>query len=394
MPAVQPTKWIRAGWLIDGSGPPALENAFIGIRDGVVECIATTHPPDTPYEDLSDATILPALMDAHVHLAFSGSLDHRIRNAQLEHSLEEAGDAVRGHLTAQWRHGVVAVRDGGDRLGAALRCQRNGQLPAEAPVTVKACGVAWHAEGRYGRMLGKSLPLETVPGEELTAQTKTADHLKVLQSGLNSVDRFGHSGPPQFTQAVLQAMTEMAHGLDRPVMVHANGEESVRIAIVSGCDSIEHGYFMGEDNLQRLAERSTFWVPTVLPMAALAEADNLTAAQKEVARRTLAHQLSQIRRAAEMGVGIALGTDAGGQGVDHGAAVWQELKLYAKAGMRIEKAVQCATSHVARLLRLNGRGELRCGCRADFLSVATTPGRLVEATAGALSLWVSGRRRY
>ncbi len=387
------TKWIRAGWLIDGSGAPAARNTFIAIKGGVIAQIGSTLPPETPCEDLSQATIIPALMDAHVHLAFSGSMDGRIRTAQLKQTPEEAAEAVRRHLADQWRHGVVAVRDGGDNLVAALQYKRCClDQPLNTATIVKACGYAWYAEGRYGRMLGRALSPETAD-EMLTAQMEVIDHLKVIQSGLTSIDRFGQAGPPQFSSDALCAIFSLAHRAGRPVMVHANGEKPVRLAIEAGCDSIEHGYFMGEDNLRRMADRTVCWVPTVVPMAVLGEVENLTIAQRDVARRTVDHQLNQIRKALGMGVIIALGTDAGGQGVDHGAAVQTELSLLLSAGMNVEQAVQCATSNVARLLRLVGRGELSPGCRADFLVVDSRPDDLIGNLVGEQPLWVSGKRQ-
>lgn len=386
-------KWIRAGWLIDGSGAPAAEGVFMAIRRGVIERIATAIPLDTSFEDLSSATVIPALMDAHVHLAFSGSMKRRIRTAQLKHDAAAADQAVRRHLADQWRHGVVAVRDGGDRLGAALNGKTGDQPTATIGVTVKACGWAWHAEGRYGRMLGRAVSSEKEVAEQLSPCMAAVDHLKVIQSGLNSIDRLGHSGPPQFDEAALNAMVSVARRAERPVMVHANGERAVRLALEAGCSSIEHGYFMGDENLMRMADRAVCWVPTVVPMAALIGAPHLTAAQIDVVRRSVDHQLNQIQKAMVLGVPIVLGTDAGSQGVDHGAAVRQELSHLTTAGMQIERAVQCATGRAACLLGLPRRGELRPGCRADFLVVNADPERLGKGLAGAPSLWVNGRRR-
>jgi imidazolonepropionase-like amidohydrolase len=149
---------------------------------------------------------------------------------------------------------------------------------------------------------------------------------------------------------------------------------------------------MGEENLRRMADQGVCWVPTVVPMAVLAEAANLTSDQIDIARRTVDHQLAQIQKAIELGVVMALGTDAGSQGVDHGAAVRQELALLMTAGMRLAQAVQCATGHTARLLRLADRGELRLGCRADFLVVDGNPDRLLSGLEHIASIWVGGRR--
>jgi len=387
-----PTRWIRAGWLIDGTGQPVARNTLIGVRDGLIVSVDPAGSQSIDAVDFSNSTLLPALMDAHVHLAFSGSLDDRVRTAQLEYTLEAAEAAVCRHLRDQWRHGVVAVRDGGDRLGAALHYKQTHDPFKDEPVTVKAGGWAWHAPGRYGRMLGRAVPPGTSPGEAVLAQIDAIDHLKIIQSGVNSIDRFGHATRAQFDEDALRAMADVAHRAGRPVMVHANGELPVRLAIAAGCDSIEHGYFMGEENLRRMAEQGVYWVPTVVPMSRLAEASNLRSDQIDIARRTVDHQLDQIRKAVQFGVTIALGTDAGSQGVDHGAAVRQELALLMAAGMRIEQAVRCATVHAARLMRLTARGELRPGGRADFLAVDGSPDRLIDGLAHIASIWVGGRR--
>jgi imidazolonepropionase-like amidohydrolase len=376
--------------LIDGTGRPVQRDTFIGIRDGVIQHVGRTPPPDASWDTFPHATILPALMDAHVHLAYSGTLSSGVRTAQLAYGPAEAEGAVRRHVAEQWRHGVIAVRDGGDRLGANLCCSRGDDASLDPPVTVKACGHAWHAEGRYGRMIGRALPPEGA--DMLAARMATIDHLKVIQSGLNSIDHFGQSGSPQFSGEALRAMVAVAHRFDRPVMVHANGERPVRLAVEAGCDSIEHGYFMGEDNLRRMADRTVCWVPTVVPMAVLGEAVGFTPAQREVARRTVDHQMAQVQKAMAIGVTIALGTDAGSQGVDHGSAVYREMSLFQSAGMHIEQAVQSATSNVARLLQLDRSGELRPGCRADFLVVEAAADDLAEGLAGETSLWMGGRR--
>lgn len=361
------------------------------LSDGRITAIDPWRPGLPITMDLSHATVLPPLMDAHVHLAFSGTTDMAVRTAQLGQTAAQARDAVLGHLVRHWRCGVVAVRDGGDPGGDVLHCKKNILPLVNAPVQVAATCWAWHAPGRYGKMIGRA-PAEGIsPVQAVQNHLAGIDHLKVIQSGLNSIDRFGHQGSPQFSQADLAGMAAAAHAAGLPVMVHANGEIAVRMAIDAHCDSIEHGYFMGRDNLAYMADRAVFWVPTVIPMAALAEAPKLTAAQRDAARRTVDHQLMQIREAQAAGVVMAVGTDAGSQGVDHGTAVGQEIKLLMAAGLPLEAAVRCATANTARLMGFADHGELVPGRRADFIVIPERAEKLLAGMSEIVTVCMDGR---
>ena len=114
-------------------------------------------------------------------------------------------------------------------------------------------------------------------------------------------------------------------------------------------------------------------------MAALSHAPGLSSTQRDIAHRTVDHQLDQIQKARTYGVTIALGTDAGSQGVDHGIAVREELKLLMRAGLAIEAAVQCATGIAARLMGLKMRGCLSEGCRADYIVAPGPPEALPDS---------------
>lgn len=384
-------QWIRVGRLIDGQGGPLCEDAVIGVRDGGVHSILPAHRDQAVTLDFSHATVLPALMDAHVHLTFSGSGDAGTRAGQLNPSPEQSRAAIGRHLRDHWQCGVAAVRDGGDRRGDLLDCRQQGRLPPDPPVTVACPGWAWHAPGRYGAMIGRTPSDGLTLTEAAMARLDGIDHLKLIQSGLNSLDRFGYQGGPQFSQDDLRAVARAAQAAGKPVMVHANGETAVRMAVEAGCDSIEHGYFMGPDNLRRMADNGVVWVPTALPMAVLARDPGLSAMQQDTAKRTLDHQLEQIRQARGLGVTIALGTDAGGRGVEHGRSVRQELKLFLTAGLGLEEAVRCASLNVAQLMGLAGRGALRPGWRADFIVVPGSPNHLPENLAAIQAICLAGR---
>jgi len=369
-------QWLRVGWLIDGQGGPHQHDMSLCINDGLITHVGPFDSSCSVSHDLSHATVLPALMDAHVHLVFSGTTDTQQRSDQLKDKSLQIQSVITEHLRAHWRHGISAVRDGGDRRGDVLQYKITELAGNNLPVHVAATCWAWHAKGRYGSMVGKHPGTDSSLPDRISDDLRTIDHIKVIQSGLNSIDRFGHQGGPQFPREVLQEVVKRAHASNKPVMVHANGEAAVHMAIEANCDSIEHGYFMGDDNLKRMADIGISWVPTVVPMAAMSVSGELSQAQQDVARRTVDHQLAQIQKAHSYGVTIVLGTDAGSYGVDHGIGVSQELALLNRAGLPLEQSIRAASLNTARLMGLYDRGVLIPGQRADMI-VASGPAVLL-----------------
>lgn len=379
---------LHVGWLIDGTGGTVQTNRLIIIRSG---CIHRIEPyqsrcgPEQEVMDLSGCTVLPPLMDAHVHLTFSGSLDPAVRKDQLDLNVKDARAAIALHLQDHWRNGVVAVRHAGDQRGDLLCFKAR----TEIPVDVKVTGHAWHARGRYGRMIGQSLSCNEQLDTTVLQTLNNQDHIKIINSGINSLDRFGHETQPQFTKDQMAHVCRYARQKNLPVMVHANGKAAVKASIEAGCSSIEHGYFMGRDNLGRMAERGVIWVPTAIPMAALTAGSVVSKSRAEVARRTLDHQLEQIAVGHKLGVTIALGTDAGSMGVDHGRAAKQELALLMDAGLSLNKAVRCGTLNTARLMGFKQRGAILPGWRADFLVVNGPVDRMPQSLADIVAVYKS-----
>lgn len=388
---------LRAGWLIDGQGGPALRDRLILIQNGRVVRIELYMPQAVngkPFIDCSAATILPPLVDCHVHLAYSGSRDPQVRSLQTRQAGDTARNAIAAHLVDHFQNGVFAVRDGGDRNGDVLRHKQKQQDQPDGWVSLVAAGPAWHAPGRYGRMIGRVLPHGRQGLSALATYNADCNHFKLINSGMNSLDQYGKETAPQFSPVELRAIVAVAQKAGKPVMVHANGRGPVSTAVAAGCSSIEHGYFMGRDNLLKMADRGVFWVPTAVPMAALADSPNLTDSQREVARRTLQAQLRLMDEARAAGVRICLGTDAGSVGVNHGRAVRRELALLVQSGMSLEAAVQAATQSAAQLLGLHRCGVLSCGRPAELVVLPGPPEMLLQdhpafAAAFTRGCWLS-----
>jgi imidazolonepropionase-like amidohydrolase len=223
------------------------------------------------------------------------------------------------------------------------------------------------------------------------------DLIKIINSGPNSLSAFGKETSPQFTLEDLRDASAYGHSIGLKLMVHANGQLPVKQALEAGCDSIEHGYFMGKENLKRMAEKRTPWIPTVFAMESLCAVLRKTP-EAETAARNVEHQLEQIRIAREQGVIVALGTDSGSLGVHHGKALIEELRLFMTAGMCLEEAVQCATSRNAALLGLRRVGSLYPGTRAVFVVTQGGPERLPDSLRSPEAVFVDGvaviRRLY
>ncbi len=384
------TKTIAVGWFIDGSGCAIRKNIILEVNAGEIKKILPMADERTGnYDlDLRDSSVLPPLVDSHVHLTWSGSGDAGIRKAQLHPTYNAARKTITQHLKDHFTCGILSVRDGGDRYGHTLRF-KNETLP-ERFIHVNAAGKACHARGRYGRLIGESLPQEGPLSDTVVSQFFAGDHIKLVNSGLNSLKAFGKQTAPQFSLDRLRQVTAWAHSHHRSVMVHANGIEPVRLAIDAGCDSIEHGFFMGGGNLARMAEKGIIWVPTAVTMASYAKHLPSGSVEADLAVRYLDHQLEQLRIAKKYGVRVAAGTDAGSLGVHHGPALARELNLLIEAGYSLAETVACACGNGNRLLAAETRGLLTPGMRADFIGFKGPPEQIFNPSTFAPQIYLNG----
>ena len=263
-------------------------------------------------------------------------------------------------------------------------------------VTIASPGRARHAAGRYGKLIG--IPVDegmTLVQSAFGAETRR-DHLKLVNSGLNSLTQFGVESFPQFDEGDLGKAVSAARDHGQPVMVHANGHLPVKLAVDAGCDSIEHGFFMGKENMRRMADKGVVWVPTTVTMKAYGDYLKIQGSRSdpsfaEVSQKNLEHQLEQISTARQLGVTLALGTDAGSPGVNHGRSVKEELQLFISAGFNVEGAIRCASRNGALLMGFTDRGEIAPGMRADFMAVKASPEQVPDALHRIVYRVVEGR---
>ena len=240
---------------------------------------------------------------------------------------------------------------------------------------------------------GRPPPRQVTLADAIAACEDPGDHLKVVNSGLNSLIRFGRETPPQFAAEELKAAVTAGNRRDLKTMVHANGRLPVDLALKAGCHSLEHGFFMGRENLERMAEFQTTWVPTAFTMQAYAEELDPSSREAQTARKNLDHQLEQIGLAGRLGVPMAVGTDCGSLGVHHGQALREEMRMLMLAGLSLERAVQAASFNGACLLGLEQElGRLLPGLPASFIAVEAGPSSLPDSLASLQGIFLRGNR--
>jgi len=385
---------LNAGWLIDGTGGPVRKNISLGIENGRIVSITDSGAGDTAAyvtTDLSSSTILPCLIDSHVHLCMSGTDDPVAREKQLGADFDKIKSLISDNIKRHLSYGVLAVRDGGDRYAHALRYRKDYPEIKKIPFNIRVAGRAWHCAGRYGGLIGRPPQKNHFLAEAIQTDPEEKDHIKIVNSGLNSLKEFAKETLPQFGAGELSDVVKIALKAGLRVMVHANGKKPVAVALEAGCDSIEHGFFMGSENLKIMAEKKIAWAPTACTMKAYSEHMKRGSIEHEVSRMNLDHQLGQISKARELGVTIVLGTDAGSIGVHHGSAVIEELNLLITAGYSLPEAIRCASYNGARMLGIEDFGIISKGMAATFIVVEGDPSKLPDSLSAIQAIYINGK---
>ncbi|OIQ53820.1 amidohydrolase family protein [Neomoorella thermoacetica] len=366
--------------LWDGQQEGYRQQVVISIRRGRIAAVQPREMQGTgngtQQMRLTGLTVLPGLIDAHVHLALDG-IDFQASLDRWQDPLLRERVLARA-LRVSLEHGLVAIRDGSDREGLNLQARewvRAGKYPGPRVV---ATGMAVHKKGKYGSFLGPGTTDPASIRELVTSLVnRNVDQVKVVVSGLVTFHRYGEVGSLEFDTAELVEAVKTAHAAGRPVMAHVNSAPGVDLALAAGVDSIEHGYFLTTAQLETMAARGTFWVPTVAAIA-----NRLHTAKREVypereidiIRRTQESQQEMVARAHRLGVKLVVGTDAGAPGVYHGESYLDELLYWYQAGIPAAAILRAATVTAAAALGLDGElGQIRPGYRPCLIAVRGNP---------------------
>lgn len=321
--------------------------------------------------DLDGATVVPGLVDAHVHLVWSGGTDpvSLVDREGEQLTLLRAA----GHARDQLRAGITTVRDLGSNWDIAIHVARAIDRGAIEGPTVIASGRTVIMTGGHDPFWGlpSDGPDEVVRGVR-TQVAMGAGVIKTAATGGVYGQGAGEEvGASELTYEELRALTTEAHRRGRKVAVHALGTEGIRNAVTAGVDTVEHGVFLTQDIVESMARQGTVLCPTAAVYRRMAGGEAPSYAVEKSADVVAAHRAS-VTMALEAGIDVIAGTDAGAPGMAHPSLV-DEIDVLMDYGMAPLDALRAATSRAADALGTPGVGRIQLGGPADFALVDGDP---------------------
>ncbi|MFB9724819.1 amidohydrolase family protein [Planobispora longispora] len=365
------------------------------VEDGRIAGVAPgpAAPDGWPTRDLPDGTLLPGLIDAHVHLCADsgpGALD-RLTG----YTREQLEDTIEASLEAHLAAGVTTVRDLGDYRDAVPAWRSKGRpgLPSVVAAGAPITSVGGHCWSMGGEAQGADGLREAVRRRA----ERGADIVKIMASG-GVLTPGTDTMSPQFTDDELKAAVDEAHALGLPITAHAHALAAVRQALDAGVDGIEHctcltpaGVQLDDALLAALAESEIVVCATlgsdpgvVVPpqIVAMAERAGITEA-------VLQEAVARLHRG---GVRLVAGSDAGiGPAKPHGLLP-ATLEEYVRSGLPATSVLAAATSVAADACGVGDRkGRIRPGYEADLLVVDGDPTRDITAAGSPLAVYLAGQ---
>lgn len=386
----QVDRYIHAGSLIDRPGQAPRGASTIAVRGGVIVGVYDGHVMplgDAPVTDLKDRTVLPGLIDSHVHLG-----SDRAGQEGLLAGFTESKEL--GAFEAQWNArktllaGFTTVRNLGDDGATLALREAIARGWTTGPRIVDAGRSISTTSGHMDRRLGVVEDLHGAISTENLCDgadacrkavrnqvARGADVIKIATTGgVNS--RIGAGLGKQMFDDEARAIVETARLYGKKVAVHAHGADGITLALKMGADSVEHGTLMDDEAIALFKKTGAYYVPTLSTvngyLERIAKDPN---AYAPAVRAKIDWRISitgnALERAVPAGVKIAFGTDAGVS--KHGRNA-DEFELLVKHGMTPMQAIVAATTNAADLLGLAKEvGSIEPGKSADIIAVTGDP---------------------
>jgi imidazolonepropionase-like amidohydrolase/ABC-type multidrug transport system permease subunit len=420
------TYLIRGARIFVGNGK-VIESGSVLVRGGKIAEVYEGSGPDpksvkAEVVEASGKTILPGLIDVHVHLGAPGGF-------YPDPSKYELNKVMLRNLAAYLYSGVTTVRSVGDGLDSALKSRAIVNSGEDLGAELFTCGPLFTTPGGHGTEYFKSIPQSMrdnaekqfvrLPASADQARQEVDDLKKQNIDCVKAVLEAGAGGVVfnRLDTGIFDAVAAEAHADDLPLAVHTGDARDVTDAVKAQADSIEHGSFheaIPDAVLEQMAKQGTFYDPTlsvgeafkdfVSGNAALLKrslvqqvgpAELLQGTEDALASKDYEKMRSEmgkypidmqvavdnLKRAQQHGVQLVTGSDAGNYLVIHGPTVQRELELWVQAGIPPAVALQAATYNAARLLRADKQiGSIQQGNDADLLVVDGNPLEDITAT--------------
>ena len=381
-PAIRPIVLHAARLLDVETGRTLTPGEILVVGERISEAgISVTHPAGAEIIDLGDRTLLPGLIDAHIHLFLHpGAEDlHTVQESVPQRTLT-AVLAAREDLMA----GFTAERDmGTEGAGSADTAVRNaidqGLFPGPR---LRVSGNAIDILGGHEDAIGYNPEQRVLPNAtqannvaELVAAIRQqvkegADFIKIYETGKDSLTGGRFSTPFQFTAEEMEVAVREAARVGKHVAVHATGEPGTLYAAQAGVVSIDHAFQLSEATMKIMREKQIFAVPTFTIFEYFAN-HAPTPAEGVVNREMLDYHAQEFRKQVAAGIPVAMGSDVGP--FPHGTQA-REFVLMVQYGMTPLAAIQAGTVNGAKLLGWEGQiGVLKAGYLADIVATSGNP---------------------
>ena len=376
--------------VINGKKIPSM-NVFVkeGIFDRITETEITDIPDGVDIIDGSGLTMIPGLIDAHVHIAMSPEESVAVMMRKSPAAI--AFDAV-NHLKSLIENGITCVRSMGDPYGidiAAAKAIEKGKIigPEIVPSGMLICMTGGH---------GWQFGFEADGCDEVRRAVR--NNIKSGAKNIKLVATGGVLTPNVKSESIQLSYEELLAGVEEAkhaglsTASHAQGRMGIYNAVRAGVSSIEHGFELDDEITSMMLEKGTYYVPTIAALRGILEnGDKVDPWVIEKTIRANDNHRRSVQLAIKKGVKIALGTDAGTPSNAFGASARNEYVDLIRYGMEPIEALRAGTINAARLLgREKDRGSIEPGKIADFLLFDTDPVEVPDAMTGAMMVYKAG----
>jgi len=379
--------------IIDGTGTEPVRGRSVVVEKGVITAVVEdARAPRGNGVDLAGHTLLPGLINSHVHLCLGAEADPARPMREEPLALTAIKALLRARETA--RAGVTTVRDLGGREYAELAARRAIQEGLIDGPRIVAAGRPVCMTGGHGHWLGREADGPDDARKAVREQLKAgADVIKIIATG-GVLTPGVEPGSPQMTFEEMRAAIEEARKAGRRTAAHAMAATGISEAIDAGITSIEHGVYLTEEIVAHMRRDGTFLVPTLNAPAAIATGGLAAGIPEYMVRKSeqvVPPHVASFQLAHRAGVRIAAGADSGTPLNFHGSLL-PELTLMVKYGMTPLEVIRAATVTAADCLGLGEvTGRVAPGYAADLIAVAGDPAERIETLADLKLVLVNGR---